>query len=363
MTPLATLRHLVSWGLAGGPSTPIELQDVDGLGALAEFHRVAGVALAALDRGAAHHVDEHVVADLEARHLRSLHRSLAAEADLVAIARRLDAAGLEFRVLKGCATAHLDYADPAARSTSDVDLLVRADALAEATDAVGELIDGAATVPDRRASWTERYGKDRTLALSSGGELDLHRMLVPGFHGLVDDHDWFTEQETFSVAGTDLAAFTPTDRLAHAIAHAGFADHVRYHSIRDVPVLLETVGQQWHEAVDRHPRWHGLLARGVDVVWDHFDLASHPIRDWAAQVRPDRRERLALATFELSGSRQHWGGVAAVAPWRWPGLLAPITVPSREYLAHHDRTRWGHLRATVERVRPTPPRRSESDRR
>ena len=143
----------------------------------------------------------------------------------------------------------------------------------------------------------------------------------------------------------------------------GFTDHVRYHSIRDVPVLLEAAGDQWHDAVDRHVRWHGLLARGIDVVWEHFDLSSHPIRDWAAQVRPGRRERFALGTFELAGSRQHWGGVAAIAPWRWSGLLAPITVPSREYLAHHDRTRWGHVRATVGRVRPTPPRRSDPDRR
>jgi hypothetical protein len=32
-----------------------------------------------------------------------------AEADLVFVARLFQAAGIEFRVLKGCATAHLDH--------------------------------------------------------------------------------------------------------------------------------------------------------------------------------------------------------------------------------------------------------------
>ena len=46
----------------------------------------------------------------------------------------LNAAGIEFRVLKGCATAHLDYPDPSLRLTSDVDLLVRQGQLGAATE-------------------------------------------------------------------------------------------------------------------------------------------------------------------------------------------------------------------------------------
>ncbi|MFW2335621.1 nucleotidyltransferase family protein [Ilumatobacter sp.] len=350
MTPTDSLRHLVSWGLAGGPTEPVELGSADGLASLAEFHQVTGVVLAALDQGAASDVRASLVDDLAARHVGVLHRSLAAEADLVTVARRLEARGIEFRVLKGCATAHLDYVDPAMRATSDVDLLVRSERLAPATDAVEGLVDRTRTVPDRRRSWTERYGKDRTLALHTGGELDLHRMLVPGFHGLVDDHDWFASPESFTLAGAELAALATPDRLVHAIAHAGFADHVRYHSIRDVPVLLAAVGDEWRTAVEDHPHWQGLIARGIEVVWSQFDLQPHRIREWAAGVQPDWRERAALRTFDLPGSRQHWGGVAAVAPWRWPGLLVPISVPSRSYLAFYDRTPWSHVRATVTKV-------------
>lgn len=357
MTPHGAFRQLVSWGLAGGPTEPIGLANSEGLASLAEFHQVTGVVLDALDRGAASVVDPQLVDDLQARHVRLLHRALAAEADLVAIARRLASSAVEYRVLKGCATAHVDYVDPGLRLTSDVDILVRNDCLGEATVVVGDLIDRRATVPDRRSSWSERYAKDRTLALCSGGELDLHRMLVPGFHGLVDEHDWFAGGDTFVVAGTEMSALPTSDRLVHAIAHAGFADQVRYHSIRDVPVLLAALGDRWRAAIDRHPRWTGLLARGIEVVWANFDLQPHPVCEWAAQVRPGWRERVALGTFELSGSRQHWSGVAAVAPWRWPGLLAPISVPSREYLAYYGRTPWSHVSATVTTVGRVRPRR------
>ena len=350
MTPHDTLRHLVSWGLPGGPDTPIESASTPGLASLAEFHQVTGVVLDALDAGAAGEVSTDLIDDLADRHRRLLHSSLAAESDLVVVARRLDAGGVPFRVLKGCATAHLDHDDPALRLTSDVDLLVRTDALADATAAVADLVDRAATVPDRREAWTERYGKDRTLALTSGGSLDLHRMLVPGYHGVVDHHDWFADGAPFVVAGTEMRALAPPDRFVHAVAHAGFSDEVRYHSIRDVPVLLDALGAGWRDALDRHASWAGLLARGIDVVCAHFDLAAHPVQEWAAQAQPSRRERAALRTFDLSGSRQHWGALFAVGPWRWPGLLAPISVPSRDYLAHYGRTPVGHVRSTVARV-------------
>lgn len=350
LTPDAALRHLVGWGLVGGPTEPLALGSQPGLGSLAEFHQVPGVVLAAVDGGAVIDIDPTLVDDLTARHLRLLHRTLAVEADLVVVARRLAETGVDIRVLKGGATAHLDYADPALRITSDVDLLVRDEDLDVATEAVADLVDRGATVPDRRAWWTERYGKDRTLTLRSGGELDLHRMTAPGFHGLVEHHDWFADPDSFSIAGTELSAPSVADRFVHAVAHAGYTDHVRYHSIRDVPVLLEAVGDRWRDEVERRRHWRGLLARGVDVVWARLELAPHPLREWAARVEPDRRERFALRTYELPGSRQHWGGVAAVGPWRWPGLLAAIALPSRDYLAYHGRTPASHVGSTVTKI-------------
>ena len=114
---------------------------VDGLANLAEQHRVTGVVLAALDDGAATGVPAELIDDLADRHLRLLQQSLMAEADLVFVARLFQDAGIEFRVLKGCATAHLDYPDPALRLTSDVDLLVRRGQLDAATEVLRPYVD------------------------------------------------------------------------------------------------------------------------------------------------------------------------------------------------------------------------------
>jgi hypothetical protein len=179
----ATLRHLVSWGLVGGPTEPIDVTGVDGLASLAEQHRVTGVVLAALDDGAATGVPDELVDDLADRHLRLLQQSLMAEADLVFVARLFQAAGIEFRVLKGCATAHLDHPDPALRLTSDVDLLVRRGQLDAASEVLRPYVDHQYTVPDRAPGWPNKYAKDRTMRLQTGGWIDLHQMLRVGAAG------------------------------------------------------------------------------------------------------------------------------------------------------------------------------------
>ena len=159
----AALRHLASWGLVGGPAEPIDLTGVDGVALLAEQHRVTGVVLAALDDGAATGVPDELIDDLADRHLRLLQQSLMAEADLVFVARLFQDAGIEFRVLKGLATAHLDYPDPALRLTGDVDVLVRRGQLDAATEVLGPYVDWEQSYPDRVRRWVQRYGKDRTL--------------------------------------------------------------------------------------------------------------------------------------------------------------------------------------------------------
>lgn len=351
LSPLGVARHLATWGLPGGPTGRLEVPAGAwaGLPAIVDLHQITGPVLSAVQGGAVTDVPDAVVEDLTQRHAAGLRSALLTEADLVIVGRRLLAHGIEFRVLKGGATAHLDHEDPALRRTSDVDLLVMPDELAFATTVLEPLVDRRRTVPDRRASWTERYGKDRTLALASGGWLDLHRSLVPGYHGLVDRHDWFANGELFSIAETALSAMGRTDRFVHAVAHAGFADHVRFHSVRDVPLLLGMI-DDWRTVLDRHPEWSGLLARGVRTTWAALELHHHPIVDWAASVRPTVRERVALRTFDLQGSRQHWGAALAVPPHRWPALFGPLTVPSREYLAYYGRSPVEHVRSTVTRV-------------
>lgn len=347
---VVAVRHLAAWGLPGGPARPLSVRGASGIASAAHFHRVVGVVLAAIESGGAIDVEDHLVARLRERQLDQLRSDLAVEADLVVVVRALRDAGIPHRVLKGGATAHLDHADPALRSTGDVDVLVPADALRDAHDALADLVDATRTVPDRRRRWTERYGKDRTLALRSGGSLDLHRALAPGFHAIVGADGGFACGERFDVGGESLVALDRGGRLVHAIAHAGYADELRLNSVRDVPLLLGAVGAGWRDVVARHEQWAALLARGVERTWGALPLDGHPIRDWARDVVPSNRERLALRALDLPGSRAHWGALAALPPWRWPGLIGPLVLPSRAYLAHYGRTPFEHLGGTLRRV-------------
>lgn len=347
------LRHLVSWRLPGGPAEPLGLDSADridgasssALVAETRFHRVTGVVLAALDDGATTSVPAGLRDALRSEHSVLLHQTLMAEADLVQVARQLALHRLDIRVLKGLATAHLDHSDPALRMTSDVDVLVRPDELGAATAALSAHIDLDASVPDRNVTYVERYGKDRTLKLHSGGWLDLHRMLVPSYWGMsMAPERFFEHGQSFHVANTELTALAPIDRLLHAVLHAGATDDVKAHSLRDALVLLHALDGNKLIA-DRSLRpVHGLLAVGLRRIDALFD-AEVPLLPWAEAMTPTWRERLALRTHSLEGSRDHWSGPLALPPQRWPGYLWPILNPSAEYRRWYRRSRRSHARS------------------
>ncbi len=351
------VRHLASWGLVGGPDEPVALDvaatiDVD---RLAFHHRVSSVAIAALDDGALHGatVVSRLRSLLQQSERRLLRQTLMAEADLVRVTRALQQHDIDVRVLKGLATAHLDYEDPALRSTSDVDVLVRPDQLGRATDALAPLVDSQRSIPDRRRRHTERYGKDRTLRLVDGGWLDLHRMVAPAYWGLSIDHDrFFGDGTRFQVAGTEMIALTHEQRFIHSILHAGYTADVKLQSFRDVIVLssafdrdpMEVLTQPWLSPV------RGLLKLGIDRLTAVLGV-DPSMASGLRQSHVSTHERLALRTRSLRGNRDHWSGTLALSAWRWPGYLLPLAAPSREYLDWHGRTRFGHLASARQALR------------
>jgi hypothetical protein len=340
----AALRHLSSWGLVGGPTEPIDLVGIEGLAALAEQHRVTGMVLAAIDDGATTDAPAALVDDLADRHLRLLQQSLMAEADLVFVAQLFKSAGIEFRVLKGLATAHLDYPDPGLRLTSDVDLLVRRGQLDAATEVLRPYVDWELSYPDRSAKWAARYGKDRTLKLRDGSWIDLHQMLVAGYWGLVLDHDQFFDQgEQYSIAGTEMTALSSEHRLLHVLLHSGYSHVVKIQSFRDVVVLSARSVPSAAELAARRENQTiiGLLARGAQRTCELLDV-DESWSSWASHVMPGWREQVALRT--LTRVRHHWSGILAIGPHRWPGYILPIAFPTTDYLNWFGRSRTTHLR-------------------
>lgn len=361
----AFIRHLASWGLNGGPTAPASLPpdvSADQIADIVQHHRITGVALDALSSNAVTrgvHTSEFdkLVAEISTRHLRLLQQSLMAEADLIRVARCLNGAGIDHRVLKGLATAHLDYPDPALRVTSDADVLVSGDQLGAATIALNELIEWNETMPDRRVAHTERYEKARTLKLRSGGTLDLHRMIAPGYWGMRLNHAHLFEVGVgYRLANTQLTALTPEHRLVHAILHAGFPDEVSLQSLRDVAILVEKLNGQVVQLLESP--WlrpvQASLAAGIVRVSASLDFESE-LEVWLAGAQPSRTERLARRTTDFDGSRSHWSGLLAIPPWEWPRYGSALAFPSNEYLAWYGKRRRDQLasgwKAVTDRAR------------
>lgn len=331
------LAHLLAWGLPGASTTPAQLRaesDAVALASLVSAQRVTGPVLAALESGALDDVPQVLVESVSSQHLTQLRQSLMAENDLLFAAGVLGAAGVDCRVLKGCAAAHLDYPDPALRTTSDVDLLVRRSQFSLALDALSPHTDWSQASPEYRPGWTAKWGKARTLRLGHGW-LDLHRMIADGYWGRVIDEDaLFDDAESFSLAGVSLQALGWRWRLLHALLHAANSNTTAQ-SKRDAVVVAAahldgsvgaTIGSSLHDpavAAVAPLMWRGLQ-RVADVI------AVPGLVDDAGPA-PDSQWRANIALRISAQGRGGWTGALTLPPWRWPGFLSPILWPSAEY--------------------------------
>ena len=329
------LARLAPVALPGAVTEPVIVDLPDHLLRLATERHALSWLSQALGAGMIANATPEFSDAVRAAHLDAVRVTMAAHAATVLTVARLRNAGwTDVLVLKGCATGHLDHAHPTDRYSSDVDLLV-----STGDQALLARVFGAGAVPvPRRRGWQARYGKSTTILDDNGIELDLHLTLSDGYFGLVVPPDELRRHvERFEMAGIELAAFDGPGRLLHAAIHAG-SSHVNLNSARDVLQLLVVTGVDWRAAVDRATRWNveSLMALGVRRVFDAFVVAPHPILEWAQRHRASGRQRLALA---LAGDRPR--GPLLTAPLalpvkRWPGYVAPLLFPSREYLAANN---------------------------
>ena len=218
-------------------------------------------------------------------------------------------AGIEHRVLKGLASAFLDYPRPELRQTGDVDLAIRPDALAETERVLRRL--NAERLPGSRAG---ELMKGTTWRTPRGIEIDVHTRLFIRSWGEVSPLD---------VAGEPIAevgsAGLPLElRLVHAAGHllgspvgarrmSGAADVVRLLASDPDPARVrrhaEDLGVEplvgasigYVQALSAQPRWSELDG------WQQLDWFDRRVllgdrRRWGFEylgrmrnVRPDRR--------------------------------------------------------------------------
>lgn len=296
---------------------------------------------------------EEAWADAERDHLEALTRCLAVEARLLRIVGALDAAGIEHRVLKGTALAHLDYRDPAERCFADADVLVPDHRYAEA-QAVLEQLRLSRERPPVRRWWDQRFAKGATFRDAAGFEADLHRTLASGRFGFaLPSGDLFADEEAFRLGGRELLALPATLRLVHAGYHAVLGMPSGLRGLRDVAQLLLVTGADWEAAVRVAERWgsDAVLAEAFRRTWRQLALEpGHPALEWASSHLPPVEQVAAMAAAASGGLRAEVRAALPVVPgWHRKALyLAGPAFPSRANLRSRHLTLLGYLRSRLQ---------------
>lgn len=284
------------------PSAIVGLSDTEqqDLLALIAEHRLAGVAVRAFESGA---LDLGVAGatTLVASHDVAMAQTMRVELRLLDAAHALAGAGVEFRVLKGSALAHLVAVDPADREFRDVDLLVHSADLDVAVESL-EAIGADRIQPRLSLDFDRRFAKSVTLRLS-GIEIDVHRTLAPGPFGVwLRPGDLFVLPQPLLVAGRVLATLDRTDHLLHACYHVALGQSVpAFTNLRDVALLA---AGDWDHGrfVETVELWRGrpVIARAVRLV---ERLLDHELPPELRSFTPQSGDAVLLAPYVGDGDR------------------------------------------------------------
>lgn len=360
--PSPTLRDVAAVGLQRVDECDDQLAALAAADvATAIEHRIEGLLSVALETGHVSASDEASAA-VTAAHNQALRRCLMVEDATAAAQDAMARAGVETRVLKGIASAHLDYTDPAERIFADADVLIRRGDLRAALVAL-DRAGFRRLEPPVRPSWEPRFGKAIVLRAPQRTLLDLHLSITGGFFGARIPHDelWDAPYEQFELAGLELRALSLPHRFIHACCHTVLGGASGLRAMRDVAELATAPRLEIGAVVDDVARWgiDLVVARAVTAAWRELSLSHEsPMYAWAAAHDGEPEQRRALGGY--AAARDHgWGPegmttLRALSPLDRVRFVAGLAVPTRESLRGRRRTRRSHVAAMFRSVRPRP---------
>lgn len=243
------------------------------------------------------------------------------EHDLVRIAGDLERVHIDFAVLKGFATAHLDHDRPELRQSADVDLLVSPDDLELACETLAA------------SGWTQAYALPRhhrefthavTLRNGDRVEVDLHQRIAHRSLGhRLDTGELLSRRTSYSIAGQHLWALDDVDRVIHAAVHhaTSRAPHAHLSSTVDLLVMCERRADRADDVVERSSQFHTrhLVRRAIEHA---YAAAAAPVPDaWASAFEPGPSITERLAVLPYTGDRRRPAleelyHLAAISGWR-----------------------------------------------
>jgi hypothetical protein len=257
----------------------------------------------------------------EARQIHGavLARCVQLEHHAIEMSKALAARGIRCVLLKGGATAHLDYPNPSWREFSDIDLLI------DPADRPG------ATSVIEAAEWEQGYALPRgheqfTHAVTfvrSSMELDLHQRIAHrGLGLLIPVPELLRRATPMVIAGGEVLALDEDDREIHACIHAVASRGAarRLSSVADVLLMAHLRPHRADDVLRRAEGWRvrSLVERALTDASAIAQLEL-PVSWTEAMRRPSavKQDRLIERAY-----------------------LAPIRRPVVEELAHLRRLPW-----------------------
>lgn len=305
MTGVSELaRAVAGHGLPGATSTwperPLDRTGWTKLLRCISRQRLTGLLVEALAAGDLPATPDQLAAASQL-HFERICAVLELESELLPVLDAFGAAGVDARVLKGTAVAHLDFLDPAQRLFADVDLLVRSEHIDHAVRVLGGLGLTRQSVQPR-AGFDRRFGKGATFVSTSGREFDLHRTFVMGPYGLrLQLDDLWERSDHFDLGGRQVGALDADCRFLHSCYHTALGDTPpRLVPQRDVAQMLLT-GRLDLDRVKRLMRaWQAepVVARAVRLTWETLGIADiTALSTWAQRYIASPRAEKDLAVY------------------------------------------------------------------
>ncbi len=266
--------------------------------------------------------------------------ALAIEASAVEVQHLLGGAGIEWRVLKGLATARLLYPDPLQRSSRDIDILVRPSDLERALDALAPITVEHAEAqagPVRAAMLKERQITD-----TRGVAIDVHQAIEGSLiTSRLPIEPLFAEPQSVVIGGVQLQASNAPAMFVHSVLHST-SGGAQLSTLPDLGRLARMV--------DFDDSIIGDLLAGRqqrDLFAWSLQLAATRIpiprawRDFAERHQPHRARRRLFDSIHHSEARL--GLVNVMIGEQRVRRAAEVVWPSEEYLQLKQRTRLGNL--------------------
>lgn len=359
----STLGIVASHGLWNvlGEHTPLNRASLDAISDAdwVEVHRslvterLSPLAAYAIEQGSLSASDSQRL-EIFADHKSSMSLALVLERRLLEVYSKMTLAGIDARVLKGPAVAHLDYPDPSFRAFGDIDLLVPAGSF----EAASQILSSAGArrrFPEVSKGFDSRFGKGACFAYSDGLQIDLHRTISAGPFGLSVDLDaLFASVDEFEIRSLKVRTISRQHRFMHACFHAALGDvSPRLVALRDVAQMLIVNEVDLEQSIVLAKEWRAevVLARAITLTWDRLDLPPGDALAWANSYLPSRYEARAMRAYtseNRSYATQVAAGVSAV-----PGIagklayMRALLLPSRQHLAGRDSSYWARFKRGV----------------